>query len=83
MYKLMYNNCITCPILRKIVQFLRKIECIQFVCNTFVLVLVQIDLIHIKIQIVLDQFELKLIQICYIHTRYIQFCIKLDTWYKL
>ena len=30
--------CITCPILR-------KIECIEFVCSTFVLVLVQIDLI--------------------------------------
>jgi hypothetical protein len=35
--------CITCPILRKIVRFLRKIECIKFVCNKFVLVLVQID----------------------------------------
>jgi hypothetical protein len=38
----------TCPILRKIVRFLRKIECIEFVCNEFVLVLVQIDLIHIR-----------------------------------
>ncbi len=40
--------CITCPILRKIVQFLRKIECIEFVCNKFVLVLVQIDLIQFE-----------------------------------
>ncbi len=44
-----------CPILR-------KIECIELVCNKFVLVLVQIDLIHFEfIQIVLDQFVLKLI----------------------
>jgi hypothetical protein len=40
--------CITCPILRKIVQFLCKIECIEFVCNKFVLVLVQIDLIQFE-----------------------------------
>ncbi len=33
--------CITCPILR-------KIECIEFVCNKFVLVLVQIDLIQFE-----------------------------------
>jgi hypothetical protein len=37
-----------CPILRKIVQFLHKIECIEFVCNEFVLVLVQIDLIQFE-----------------------------------
>jgi hypothetical protein len=40
--------CITCPILCKIVQFLHKIECIEFVCNKFVLVLVQIDLIQFE-----------------------------------
>ncbi len=40
--------CITCPILRKIVRFLRKIECIKFVCNKFVLVLVQIDPIQFE-----------------------------------
>ncbi len=40
--------CITCPILRKIVQFLRELECIEFVCNKFVLVLVQIDLIQFE-----------------------------------
>ncbi len=59
----------------------------QFVCKTSAkknpktvkLVLVQIDLVHLKIQIVLDQFELKLIQICYIQIRYIQFHVKLDT----
>jgi hypothetical protein len=33
--------CITCPILR-------KIECIEFVCNKFVLVLVQINLIQFE-----------------------------------
>ena len=36
--------CITCPILCDTVRFLREIECIKFVCNEFVLVLVQIDL---------------------------------------
>jgi hypothetical protein len=30
--------------LREIVRFLREIECIEFECNAFVLVLVQIDL---------------------------------------
>jgi hypothetical protein len=40
--------CIMCLILRKIVRFLRKIECIEFVCNEFVLVLVQIDLIQFE-----------------------------------
>jgi hypothetical protein len=33
---------------RKIVQFLRKFEYIGFVCNEFVLVLVQIDLIQFE-----------------------------------
>ncbi len=33
--------CITCPILR-------EIECDEFVCNEFVLVLVQIDLIQFE-----------------------------------
>jgi hypothetical protein len=33
--------CITCPVLR-------EIECIEFVCNEFVLVLVQIDLIQFE-----------------------------------
>ncbi len=37
----------------------------------------------LNFQIVLLQFELKQIQICYIWIRYIQFCVKLDTWYKL
>jgi hypothetical protein len=40
--------CITCPILREIVQFLHEIECIDFVYNKFVLVLVQIDLIQFE-----------------------------------
>jgi hypothetical protein len=37
-----------CPILRNIAHFLREIECIDFVCNKFVLVLVQIDLIQFE-----------------------------------
>ncbi len=40
-------------------------------------VLVQIDLIHLYIQIVLDQFVLNLIQICYIQILYIQFLVKI------
>ncbi len=40
--------CITCPILREIVRYLRKIECIKFVCNKILLVLVQIDLIQFE-----------------------------------
>ena len=47
----------------EIVRFLRKIECIKFECNAFVLVLVQIDLIHIEHINVLVQLQLKLIQI--------------------
>jgi hypothetical protein len=47
-YKLMYYNLYHVYNLREIVQFLRKIECIEFECNEFVLVLVQIDLIHIE-----------------------------------
>ena len=34
--------------LREIIRFLREIECIQFECNEFVLVLVQNDLIHFE-----------------------------------
>ncbi len=34
--------------LREIIRFLREIECIEFECNKFVLVLVQIDLIHFE-----------------------------------
>ncbi len=49
--------------LREIIRFLREIECIEFECNKFVLVLFKIDLIHLNIQFVLVQLELKLIQI--------------------
>ncbi len=34
--------------LRKIIRFLQEIEWIEFECNEFVLVLVQIDLIHFE-----------------------------------
>ncbi len=47
-YKLMYYNFYHVSNLRQIVQILCKIECIEFECNKFVLVLVQIDLIHIE-----------------------------------
>ncbi len=62
--KLMYYYFYHGSDLRKIIQFLRKIECNEFECNEFVLVLVQIDLIHFEHQFVLVQLELKLIQIC-------------------
>ncbi len=47
-YKLMYYNLYHGSDLRKMVQFLCEIECIEFECNKFVLVLAQIDLIHIE-----------------------------------
>ncbi len=69
--------------LRKIIRFLHENECIEFECNEFVLVLVQIDLIRLEHSICISstsietninplvQLELKLIQICYIQGRYI------------
>ena len=50
-YKLMYYYFYHRSDLCKIIQFLRKIECIKFECNKFVLVLVQIDLIHLELPI--------------------------------
>ncbi len=47
-YKLMYYNLYHVSNLRKIIKFLNKFECIEFECNKFILVLVQIDLIHIE-----------------------------------
>jgi hypothetical protein len=47
-YKLMYYYFDHRSDLREIIRFLRKIECIKFECNEFVLVLVQIDLIHFE-----------------------------------
>ncbi len=44
----MYYNLYHVSDLREIVQFLREIECIEFECNEFVLVLVQIDLIQFE-----------------------------------
>jgi hypothetical protein len=44
----MYYNLYHASDLRKIVRFLREIECIEFEYNAFVLVLVQIDLIHFE-----------------------------------
>ncbi len=69
--------------LRKIIRFLREIECIKFECNKFVLVLVQIDLIHLEHSICISstsietntnplvQLESELIQIRYIQGRYV------------
>ncbi len=47
-YKLMYYYFYHRSDLREIIWFLRKIECIEFECNEFLLVLVQIDLIHFE-----------------------------------
>jgi hypothetical protein len=44
----MYYNLYHASNLRKSVRFLRKIGCIEFERNAFVLVLVQIDLIHFE-----------------------------------
>jgi hypothetical protein len=48
MYKLVYYNLYHVSDFMQIVQVLRKIECIEFVCNKFVLVLVPIDLIQFE-----------------------------------
>ncbi len=45
-YKLMYYYFYHGFDLREIIQFLHEFECINFECNEFVLVLVQIDLIN-------------------------------------
>ncbi len=47
-YKLKYYYFYHRSDLREIIRFLRKIECIEFECNEFALVLVQIDLIHFE-----------------------------------
>jgi hypothetical protein len=82
-YKLMYYYFYHRSDICEIIQFLRKIECIKFECNEFVLVLVQIDLIHFEHSICVSstkiktntnltvQLDLKLIQIRYIQGRYI------------
>ncbi len=46
--QLMYYNSFYTSDLRGIVRFLHEIESIEFECNAFVLVLVQIDLIHFE-----------------------------------
>ncbi len=85
MYYYFYHGSDLC----KIIRFLLEIE-----CNKFVLVLVQIDLIHFEHSICISstwiktntnslvQLQLTLIHIRYIKGRYIQFRVKLDTWYK-
>jgi hypothetical protein len=45
--------------LRIIIQFLREIECIQFECNKFVLVLVEIDLIHLEHSICISPLSIE------------------------
>ncbi len=44
----MYYNLYHACNLRKIIKFLHELESIKFECNAFVLVLVQIDLIHFE-----------------------------------
>jgi hypothetical protein len=77
--KLMYYYFYHGSNLRKIIRFLCKIECIEFECNEFVIVLVQINLIHFEHSICVSstwiktntnplvQLNLKLIHIRY-HT---------------
>ncbi len=78
----MYYNLYHASNLREIVRFLREIGCIEFEWNAFVLVSVQIDLIHFEHKNLLVQLQSKLIQIRYIKGQYIQFRVKSDTWYK-
>ncbi len=63
---------------------------LRFFCRSFkvkidVLRFVPLVRFHAKSsdQVVLVQLELKLIHICYIQGRYIRFCLKSVTWYKL
>jgi hypothetical protein len=65
-YKLMYYNLYHVSDLREIVRFLHEIECIIFKCNKFVLVLVQIDLIHIEHSYCISSTWIKTLQIRYI-----------------
>ncbi len=56
----------------EIIRFLRKIECIEFECNEFVLVLVRIDLIHFEHSIRISSTSIKtnthpLVQLQHIH----------------
>ncbi len=57
--KLMYYYFYHGSDLREIIQFLHEIECIEFECNTFVLVLVQIDLIHFEHSICISSTWIK------------------------
>ncbi len=45
--------------LREITQFLREIECVEFECNEFVLVLVKIDLLHFEHSICISSTWIK------------------------
>jgi hypothetical protein len=59
MYKLMYYYFYHGFDLREIIQFLREFECIEFECNEFVLVLVQVDLIRVKHSICISSTWIK------------------------
>ena len=52
--KLMYYYFYHRSDLRKIIRFLRKIECIKFECIKFVLVLFKIDLLHFEHPIIIS-----------------------------
>ena len=72
--KLMYYYFYHGSDLREIIQFLHKIECIEFECNKFILVLFRIDLIHFEHPICISSTRIKtntnpLVQLQYI--RYI------------
>ena len=79
-YKLMYYHFYHRSNLRKIIRFLRKIECIEFECNKFVLVLVQIDLIHFEHTKCISSTSFET-NTNLLHLRSI-YTILSDTWYK-
>ncbi len=58
-YKLMYYYFYHGFDLHKIIRFLRKLECIEFECNEFVLILVQIDLIRFEHSICISSTWIK------------------------
>ncbi len=58
-YKSMYYYFYHGSDLHKIIRFFREVECIQFECNEFVLVLVQINLIHFEHSICISSTLIK------------------------
>jgi hypothetical protein len=72
-------SCLHTSDLREIVIILREIECIEFECNAFVLVLVQINLIHFERTKCISSTSFKTNTNPLHLGQYKQFCVKPDT----